>query len=49
MCWHKEERIDDGMMRHPTDSPAWKSFNEEFKSFAEDPRSVRLGLAADGF
>ena len=49
MRWHKEERIDDGIMRHPADSPTWKSFDEEFRSFAEDPRSVRLGLAADGF
>ena len=49
MRWHKEQRIDDGIMRHPTDSPTWKSFDEEFSSFAEDPRGVRLGLAADGF
>ena len=49
MRWHKEERIDDGTMRHPADSLAWKSFDEEFKSFAEDPRSVRFGLAADSF
>ncbi|XP_021723534.1 uncharacterized protein LOC110690931 isoform X1 [Chenopodium quinoa] len=49
MRWHKEERTNDDTMRHPADSPAWKSFDEEHKSFAADPRSVRLGLAADGF
>ncbi|XP_021764114.1 uncharacterized protein LOC110728773 [Chenopodium quinoa] len=45
--WHKEERTNDDTMRHPADSPGWKSFDEEYKSFAADPRSVRLGLAAD--
>lgn len=24
MKWHSEERINDGVMRHPADSPAWK-------------------------
>lgn len=50
MRWHKEERInDENVMQHPADSPTWKAFDKEFKSFANDPRSVRLGLAADGF
>ncbi|CAI9106157.1 OLC1v1005233C1 [Oldenlandia corymbosa var. corymbosa] len=26
--WHAEERIDDGKLRHPADSQAWKSFDE---------------------
>ncbi|WCJ24620.1 hypothetical protein M5689_006565 [Euphorbia peplus] len=49
MRWHKEERIDDDEMTHPADLLQWKSFDKEFKSFADDPRNVRLGLAADGF
>ena len=49
MKWHAEERIDDGVMRHPADSPAWKTFNEKNPSFAREIRNVRLGLAADGF
>ncbi|KAG8481745.1 hypothetical protein CXB51_026629 [Gossypium anomalum] len=49
MTWHNDQRIDDGLLRHPADSLAWKSFDSKFSSFASDPRNVRLGLAADGF
>ncbi|XP_055822023.1 uncharacterized protein LOC129890508 [Solanum dulcamara] len=33
MRWHKEENIDDGVMRHPSDSIEWKSFNERHTTF----------------
>ncbi|XP_073109657.1 uncharacterized protein [Elaeis guineensis] len=49
MRWHEEKRINDGILRHPADSFAWKSFDDKYKSFSADPRSVRLGLASDGF
>ncbi|XP_038713903.1 uncharacterized protein LOC120007624 isoform X1 [Tripterygium wilfordii] len=49
MRWHEHGRVDDGILRHPADSIAWKSFDEQHKSFSEDPRNVRLGLASDGF
>ncbi|XP_019260528.1 PREDICTED: uncharacterized protein LOC109238508 [Nicotiana attenuata] len=49
MTWHKDKRVDDGIMRHPADSMAWKSFDELHPSFASEPRNVRLGLASDGF
>ncbi|KAG8497137.1 hypothetical protein CXB51_008384 [Gossypium anomalum] len=49
MTWHNDQRTDDGLLRHPADSLAWKSFDSKFPSFASDPRNVRLGLAADGF
>ncbi|XP_040957738.1 uncharacterized protein [Gossypium hirsutum] len=49
MTWHHDGRTDDGKMRHPVDSLAWKSFDNKYPSFASDPRSVRLGLASDGF
>jgi len=50
MRWHKDRPFsEDGKMRHPADSIAWKSFNLEYPSFAEDSRNVRLGLASDGF
>ncbi|KAG8472230.1 hypothetical protein CXB51_034470 [Gossypium anomalum] len=48
MRWHNDQRTDDGLLRHPADSLAWKSFDSKFPSFS-DPRNVRLGLAADGF
>ncbi|XP_052117337.1 uncharacterized protein LOC107489344 isoform X2 [Arachis duranensis] len=49
MRWHDAKRIDDGYLRHPADSEAWKSFDELHKSFSDEPRNVRLGLASDGF
>ncbi|WMV09410.1 hypothetical protein MTR67_002795 [Solanum verrucosum] len=49
MTWHKDKRVDDRIMRHPTNSMAWKSFDELHPSFAAEPRNVRPGLASDGF
>ncbi|KAH1092213.1 hypothetical protein J1N35_019470 [Gossypium stocksii] len=49
MTWHHDQRTDDGLLRHPADSLAWKSFDNKFPSFASYPRSVRFGLASDGF
>ena len=49
MRWHKEENVDDGLLKHPSDSMAWKSFDVKHPSFASDYRNVRFGLASDGF
>ncbi|XP_050281976.1 uncharacterized protein LOC126722879 [Quercus robur] len=49
MRWHKEGRVDDGVLRHPADSIAWKQLDEVHSWFALDSRNVRLGLASDGF
>ncbi|WMV40449.1 hypothetical protein MTR67_033834 [Solanum verrucosum] len=49
MRWHHENKANDGIMRHPVDSKAWKKFDELHQSFAMEPRNVRLGLASDGF
>jgi hypothetical protein len=49
MRWHDEELVNDGKMRHPADSLAWKHVNKEYKDFAKESRNIRLGLAADGF
>lgn len=49
MTWHEEDRINDGLLRHPADSQAWKKLDELYPSFALEPRNVRLGLASDGF
>ena len=43
MKWHAEERQDDGVLRHPADSLAWKDFDRRNADFADDCRSVRLG------
>ncbi|XP_028095166.1 uncharacterized protein LOC114295170 [Camellia sinensis] len=49
MRWHKDKRIDDGVLRHPADSDEWKEFDVQHPQFALEPRNVRLGLAVDGF
>lgn len=48
MKWHANERINDGVMRHPTNSPAWQTFDHLHLNFAKDPRNIRLGLSAGG-
>ncbi|XXG84911.1 hypothetical protein AAC387_Pa11g0115 [Persea americana] len=49
MRWHKEKRVNDGVLRHPADAEAWKEFDKMHNSFSQDPHNVRLGLASDGF
>ncbi|WVZ84942.1 hypothetical protein U9M48_031909 [Paspalum notatum var. saurae] len=52
MRWHKERRRgshSEDVMVHPADGDAWKALDEFDPEFARDPRSVRLGLATDGF
>ncbi|XP_075645463.1 uncharacterized protein LOC142616510 [Castanea sativa] len=49
MTWHHDKRVDDGLLRHPADSKAWKIFDEIHESFSFEKRNVRLGLASDGF
>ncbi|XP_028061586.1 uncharacterized protein LOC114265045 [Camellia sinensis] len=49
MGWHAEERVDDGVLRHPADSLAWKDFDRRNTCFASNSRNVRIGLATDGF
>nr|GEW74084.1 hypothetical protein [Tanacetum cinerariifolium] len=50
MTWHATEKcIEPDKMQHPVDGRAWKKFDNKYPYFAEEPRNVRLGLAADGF
>jgi len=49
MTRHASKDDQDGLMRHPRDSEAWKSFYLLHPEFANDPRNVRLGLVVDGF
>ena len=49
MRWHAEGRIDDGMLRHPDDSPRWKYMHRKFpENIGDDLRNVRLALSTDG-
>nr|XP_033511982.1 uncharacterized protein LOC104096129 isoform X1 [Nicotiana tomentosiformis]XP_033511983.1 uncharacterized protein LOC104096129 isoform X2 [Nicotiana tomentosiformis] len=49
MRWHASSSNEDGLMRHPRDGEAWKTFDRTHFGFASDPQNVRLGLATDGF
>ncbi|XP_062104327.1 structural maintenance of chromosomes flexible hinge domain-containing protein GMI1-like [Humulus lupulus] len=44
---HANERIKDGRLRHPADSPAWKIVDFEWPSFVNEPRNIRLALSTD--
>ena len=44
MRWHKEERVNDDVMRHLADGEAWKEFDRMYLDFAADSRNVRLDL-----
>ena len=49
MRWHSEHEVEQGVMHHPTDSLAWKHFNQIHPDFATESRNVRLGLCTNGF
>jgi hypothetical protein len=36
-------------MSHPADGEAWKHFDSKHKTFADDPKNLRLAVATDGF
>jgi hypothetical protein len=39
----------DGVLRHPADGEAWKSFDLLHSEFLANNSNVRLGLTSDGF
>jgi hypothetical protein len=49
MRWHAEGHTRDGVLRHPANSEAWRSFDILHSDFMADSRNVRLGLTSDGF
>jgi hypothetical protein len=49
MRLHVEGCTKDGVLRHPANGEAWKSFNLLHLEFSADSRNVRLGLTSDGF
>lgn len=49
MRWHAEHEEEEGVMRHPSDSIAWKHFNDMQPHFSYEKRNVRLALCIDGF
>jgi len=45
----KMRLVNDGKMRHPTDSKAWKHVDSNYNWFASDAHDLRLGSVSDGF
>ncbi|XP_073225534.1 uncharacterized protein [Cicer arietinum] len=48
LTWHADERIRDGMFRHPADSPQWAKIDHEYPEFGIESRNLRLALSTDG-
>ena len=49
MDYHAKNRSEDGVLRMPVDGSALKNIEEKWPIFKDEPRNVRLSLAADGF
>ena len=47
--WHAEGRVDDGVIRCPADSKAWKYFDAKNIPFAKEIHNLRFCLSSDGF
>ena len=43
MRWYIDKCVDDGIMRHLSDSEEWKEFDLQYLDFAFEPHNVRLG------
>ena len=48
LTWHADERIKDGKLRHPADSPQWRKIDHDYPSFGQESRNLRLALSTDG-
>ena len=48
MQWHENNHVKDAILRHPTNSEAWKRLYQRYPELALNPHNVRLGLASDG-
>ena len=48
MRWHKEERKQDSMLRHPTDGSQWRKIDRTYPELDLDARNIRFDLSTDG-
>ncbi|XP_074356030.1 uncharacterized protein LOC141695703 [Apium graveolens] len=48
LTWHSNQRIHDGQMCHPADSPSWRNIDYRWPAFGSEPRNLQLALSADG-
>jgi hypothetical protein len=49
MTWHKSDRKQDHMMRHPVDGSQWRKIDRKYKDFAGEAINIRFCLSTDGF
>ena len=47
MRWHKEERKQDSMLRHPADGSQWRKIDRIYPEFELDAINIRFGLSTD--
>ena len=40
--WNAEGKKNDGLLRHPADSPQWKEFDHLYPDFGNEPRNIRV-------
>ena len=48
LTWHAVGRKNDGLLRHPADSPQWKTIDHLYPKFGAEPRNLHLAFASDG-
>jgi hypothetical protein len=48
MDYHARNRSEDGVLRMPVDGSTFREIEEKWADFKDEPRNVRLSLAADG-
>lgn len=44
MCWHKDGRKNDAMIRHLVDFTQWQTIDSIFVWFAEELRNIRFAM-----
>uniref|UniRef100_A0A803N8X0 Uncharacterized protein n=1 Tax=Chenopodium quinoa TaxID=63459 RepID=A0A803N8X0_CHEQI len=47
MRWHSDKREDDGVLRHPADSEAWKHLDKEYPTFSAETQVNEVIKKAD--
>jgi hypothetical protein len=47
MRWHKKDRKQDRMLRHPADGIQWRNVDGEFLDFDKHARNIRFDLSTD--
>ena len=47
LTWHVDDKKSDGLLQHPTNSPQWKTIDQLFLDFGEEPRNLRLEHVSD--